>query len=62
MPVLVASKFEEDLIENKHHFFHHSRAGNSKMIDQIWPYLEFVQDFMPVMSNSEKMDTSFPPI
>ena len=43
MPVLVASKFEEDLIENEHHFFHHS-----KMIDQIWPYFELIQDFMPV--------------
>ena len=37
MSVLVASKFEEDLIENEHHFFHHSRARNSKMIDGIWP-------------------------
>ena len=47
MPVLVASKFEEDLIENEHHFFP-QRARNSKMIDQIWPYFELVQDFMPV--------------
>ena len=54
-------------------FFHHSRAGNSKMIDQIWPYFELVQDFMPVLvtckfdgdwiqSNWEKMDTSFSPM
>ena len=48
MPVLVASKFEKDLIENEHHFFHHSRARNSKIIDQIWPYFELVRDFMPV--------------
>ena len=49
MPVLVASKFEEDLIDNEHHFFHHSRARNSKMIDQNWPLFELVRDFMPVL-------------
>ena len=37
MPVLVASKFEDDLIEREHHFFHYSMARNSKMLDQIWP-------------------------
>ena len=41
MPVLVASKFEEDMIESElffffFFFFRHSRARNSKMIDQIW--------------------------
>ena len=36
-PILVASKFEEDLTENEHFFFfNHSRAPNSKMTDQIW--------------------------
>ena len=35
-PVLVASKSEEDMTENEHHFLHHLRACNSKMIDQIW--------------------------
>ena len=50
MPVLVASKFEEDLIENEHHFFfHHSKVHNSEMIDQIWPLFEVVRDFMPVL-------------
>ena len=37
MPVLVASKFEEDLIENQHHFFHYPRSRYSKLIDHIWP-------------------------
>ena len=37
MPVLVASKFEEDMTENEYLFFFHlSRARNSKMIDQTW--------------------------
>ena len=38
MPVLVASKFEEDLTEKEHHFFHHSRALH------VIP-----NDFMPVV-------------
>ena len=32
-----------------HHFFHRSRARNSKMTGQIWPKFELVRDFMPVL-------------
>ena len=56
----------------RHHFFHRSRACNSKMTGQIWPKFELVWDFMPVLiscksdedwihSNWEKMATPFSP-
>ena len=56
----------------RHNLFQRSRACNSKMIDQIWPKFELVQDVMPVLvtwkfdedwvhSNWEKMETPFSP-
>ena len=54
------------------HFFHCSRARNSKMTGQIRSKFELIQDFIPVLgtckfdedwiySNWEKMETPFPP-
>ena len=56
----------------RHHFFHRSRARNSKKTRQIRPKFELVRDFMFVLvtckfdgdwihSNWEKMETPFSP-
>ena len=56
----------------RHHFFHRSRARNSKVTGQIRPKFELVRDFMPVLvtckldedwihSDWEKMETPFSP-
>ena len=63
MPVLVISKFDEDMIKNERasletpffhyksmgNFFKRSRALNSVGSGPIWPKLEFIRDFMPVL-------------
>ena len=43
----IQSKFTEK--SWRHHFFHRSRACNSKMTGQIWPEFELLQDFKPVL-------------
>ena len=54
----------------RHHFFHRSRARNSKMTGQIRPKFELVRHFMPILvtckfdevwihSNWEKLETQF---
>ena len=84
MPVLVTSNFDDDLIKNEQtsmettssqyksmgNFFRRSRTVNSVVSGPIWPKLELVRDFIPVLvtckykmdlikSNREKAETPF---
>ena len=43
----------------RHHFFHHSRACNSKVTGQILPEFEPIQDLMPVLVTLSLMKIEF---
>ena len=63
MPVLVISKFDEDLIKNERisletSFSHYKSMGTvldaQEHLTLIWPQFEQVRDFMPVSCKFEK--------